>query len=238
MLATVRTFTTFKLHVTDSSPDKFEGDTSLTRNDFFTGGGDNFSFNRTLFDMMTETTGGIYDLQGLALYRRERFDQSVAEKPNFYFGPLSLLLFGAASFLYELFPSGTKNYVPDYDTIASFFIDERLPDNWTNRKTPYSNRDVTQQILAMYLLHPVPFGGSIGDGTYAPINWGQLIRNGTISTDVQPAAVSCLLYQLATQSVPSMLNGIVTPTVEALSFFARMVQPEFDNLGCPRPLTK
>ena len=96
--------------------------------------------------MMTQTTGGTFDLNGLAEYRYQRYHQSIAENPNFYFGPLSLLLFGAASFLYELMPSGTQDYAPNLETISSFFGaekqddgtwafngKERIPYNWTNR---------------------------------------------------------------------------------------------------------
>ncbi|KAM3415203.1 hypothetical protein BST61_g10323 [Cercospora zeina] len=219
-----------------SGHNKFEGDTSLTRNDFFTGGGDNFSFNRTLYDMMSATTGGLHDLQNLAVYRGERWDQSVVENANFFFGPLSLLLYGAASFLYELFPSG-PDYIPDQATMDAFFLREQLPDNWINRIEPYDNSAVGREIFAMYLLNPRPFGGNTADGSFNAINW-RAIQNGQLQPGVDPADTSCLLYQLATQSVPSMLNGVVTPTVEALSFFLTRVQPQFDNLGCPRPLTK
>jgi hypothetical protein len=38
--------------------------TSLTRNDFFLDDGDDFTFNQTLFDMMSTTTGGNFDLEG------------------------------------------------------------------------------------------------------------------------------------------------------------------------------
>lgn len=100
---------------------KFEADTSLTRNDFFLDNGDDYTFNGTLFGMMADTTNNNFDLNGLAEYRYQRYQQSLANNPNFYFGPLSLLLFGAASFLYELMPSGTHNYAPDLETISSFF---------------------------------------------------------------------------------------------------------------------
>ncbi|GIZ49912.1 hypothetical protein CKM354_001292900 [Cercospora kikuchii] len=215
---------------------KFEADTSLTRNDFFTGGGDNFSFNRTLYDMMSATTGGLHNVENLAVYRGERWDQSVEENPNFFFGPLSLLLFGAASFLYELFPSG-PNYIPDQATMDAFFVREQLPANWINRVEPYTNRLVTQEILKMYLLNPRPFGGNTADGSFNAINW-RSIRNGQLQLGIEAPEVLCLLYQIGTQSIPSTLNGIVTPTVEALAFFLTRVQPAFDNLGCPRPLTK
>jgi hypothetical protein len=48
---------------------KFEANTSLTRNDLFFGKGDNFRFNGTLLGMMTETTGGLYNRDNLAKYR-------------------------------------------------------------------------------------------------------------------------------------------------------------------------
>ena len=49
---------------------RFESDSSLTRNDYFLAGGDNFSFNKTLFGMMVDTTGGTFDRAGIAKYRK------------------------------------------------------------------------------------------------------------------------------------------------------------------------
>jgi hypothetical protein len=227
---------------------KFEADTSLTRNDYFLGHGDDFSFNGTLFKMLTDTTGGLYNRDGLAKYRYQRYQQSLQENPNFYFGPLSLLLFGASSFLYELMPSG-PNYIPDKATIMSFFGteedsngnyvftgNEKIPDNWTNRVEPYSNSDVTAEIVAQYLEYPVLFGGSTGNGGFDLLNFNY-IQNGTLIAAPGPET-ACLLYQLATQSVPSYLNGLITPTVEALSFVTSKLEPALENLGCRQPLTK
>jgi hypothetical protein len=61
---------------------KFEGDVSLTRNDYFLGRGDNFMFNSTLWEMMTESTNGIADLNGLGEYRYQRYLQSRRDNPN------------------------------------------------------------------------------------------------------------------------------------------------------------
>ena len=61
---------------------KFEGDASLTRDDYFLGKGDNFNFNGTLFGMMTDTTGGTFDLNGLGEYRYQRYVQSRQQNPN------------------------------------------------------------------------------------------------------------------------------------------------------------
>lgn len=233
--------TSFNPLLTGSEPgldghNKFEADSSLTRNDFFTHNGDNYSFNRTLFDMMTKTTGGNFNREGLSKYRLQRYEQSRAENPNFFFGPLTLLLYGAASFLYTLMPSGTHGYAPDLATISSFFIDEKLPDNWTNRLTPYTNNDVTTEIVTMYLENPVLFGGNTADGTFDGINFGA-IKDGKLEVGISAKDTSCLLYQLVTGQIPSSLNGIITPTVEALAAVATKLGPEFANLGCPIPLT-
>lgn len=246
------TRTSFNPALTGSQPgldghNKFEADTSLTRNDYFLGKGDNYKFNGTLFGMMTKTTGGLYNRDNLALYRAQRYNQSLHDNPNFYFGPLSVLLFGASSFLYELMPSG-PNYVPDEATISSFFgaqknsdgtysfnHAEQIPPNWTNRVSPYTNELVTTEILAQYLEYPVLFGGATGNGGFDLLNFGP-IQNGVLAKP-DAATVLCLLYQLATQSVPSSLNGIITPTVQAISFAASKLNPSFKNLGCPIVLT-
>ena len=222
-------------------------DTSLSRDDYFLGDGDNFSFNGTLFGMMTETTGGLYNRDNLAKYRYQRYQQSLQDNPNFYFGPFSLLLYGASSFLYELMPSG-PDYTPDYDTISSFFgaqknadgtysfTHEKIPDNWINRVSPYSNEDVGAEILAQYLEYPVLFGGNTGDGTFDLLPEFGYIKNGNLSFP-QAANVGCLLFQPLSERVPSGLNTFISPTLDALNLILSKIAPSLENLGCPIPLT-
>jgi hypothetical protein len=96
-----------------------EIDASLTRNDFFPAGGDDFSFNGTLFKMYEETTGGIFDFEGTAKYRFEVYQRSRRENPQFYFPLLGIFQYGAASFVYELFPNGLEGYVPTLRNTAT-----------------------------------------------------------------------------------------------------------------------
>ncbi|KAI9667937.1 MAG: hypothetical protein M1821_000757 [Bathelium mastoideum] len=247
------TRTSYNPNLTGSEPgldghNKFEGDTSLTRDDFFLGDGDNFSFNGTLFGLMQDTCQGNFNLENLGEYRYQRYQQSLQENPNFFFSPIALLLYAAASFLYELFPSGTHNYAPDLETISSFFGaeqnadgtwsfngGERIPANWTNRVTPYTVPDVIVQLNAMYLEHPVLFGGATGTGGFdvLPTNFGAIQNGSLVTTD----NVLCTFYQLATGPVPSSLNGVITPTVDALTLVATKLNPTLENLGCPIALT-
>ena len=98
--------------------------------------------------------------------------------------------------------------------------------------------DVSNEIFAQYLEYPVLFGGNTGDGTFdaLPTNFSA-IQNGMITAPVSETDTACLLYQLATQSIPSSLNSVITPTVDALTFVATKLNPTLENLGCPIALT-
>ncbi|KAI9727893.1 MAG: hypothetical protein M1828_005298 [Chrysothrix sp. TS-e1954] len=228
---------------------KFEADTSLSRNDYFLANGDNYMMNGTLFGMMQDTCQGNFNRDNLALYRYQRYQQSLRDNENFYFGPFSLLLFGASSFLYELMPNGNHNYAPDLETISSFFGaeqqgdgsftfngKEKIPDNWTNRVAPYTDLLVGNEIFAQYAEHPVMFGGNTGQGDFSGISGPNGIENGNL-TATNPADVMCLIYQLSTERIPSSLNSLVTPTVDAISFAASKLNANYKNLGCPQSLT-
>jgi hypothetical protein len=66
------------------------------------------------------------------VYRKQLWTQSQQENPNFFYSPLALLEYGAASFLYELFPSVPSGATgePNYGNISSFFLEEKIPENW------------------------------------------------------------------------------------------------------------
>lgn len=215
--------------------------------DYFLGNGDNHSFNSTLFGMMMSVCAGNCSLNQLALYRSQRYAQSRATNPHFFFGPGSLLLYGAASFLYEFFPNfdpSAANYAaPDEATMMSFFgadknadgtysfnNAERIPANWYNRK---GGNTVTQQILEMYGMYPEPFGGNAGVGNFNAMNYSTYITNGQLNVN-SAADVTCLLYQLATAGTPSSFSTLDPLPAETAIWAASMLDPIFENAGCGR----
>ncbi|KZM20083.1 Unspecific peroxygenase [Ascochyta rabiei] len=230
---------------------KFEGDSSLTRNDYFTHNGDNYSFNGTLFarmkDVADRVSGGNFDRNTLAAYRSQRYDESVQENDNFFFGPLALLLYGASSFLYELFPSYGNEGTPDLKTISSFFgttadssapggwkyTAERIPDNWFNRRAPYTNNDVTIEILSQYVQYPKLFGGNVGKNNFDALStpFG-IIRDGKLPDAATASDILCLLYQLGTQPVPSSLSVLTDIPLTLLNLSIGKLNPVFKNAGC------
>ena len=230
--------------ITKNTPQRFEGDSSLTRNDYFLAGGDNYDFNGTLFTLMQQTCNGNFDRDNLALYRYQRYQQSLAENGNFYFGPTNVLLFGAASFLYELFPSLGPAGDPDLPTMESFFgassngnggytfnNAEQIPANWYSRVSPYTLTDASIEIAAQYLQHPVLFGGNVGPGNFDALSYG-IIVDGNL-TDTSTNALLCLIYQLATQNFPSSLSGVLDLPAEVVTWSTGKLNPIFETYGCP-----
>jgi len=177
------------------------------------------------------------------LYRYQRYQQSLSENGNFYFGPSSLLLFGAASFLYELFPSLGPAGAPDLPTMESFFGAqsdgnggytfndmEKIPSNRYNRRLPYSNNDVTIEIAAQYLEYPVLFGGNVAQGNFDALNFSA-IQHGKL--DTRTDSILCLIYQFVTDDVPSSLSGVLELPLEVVQFAAGKLNPIFKDCGCP-----
>ncbi|KAH4202786.1 hypothetical protein HBH42_022670 [Parastagonospora nodorum] len=228
-----------------NSHSRFEADASLTRNDYFTHGGDNYSFNGTLFARMKEVadrvSGGNFDQKAMAAYRSQRYDESLAENGNFFWGPLAILLYGASSFVYELFaPYGGQ---ADLASVSSFFgttqdsngqwqhTAERIPDGWHNRRYPYTTASGVEQILAQLLAYPKPFGGNIGPNNFNAVNFG-VIRDGKLPDSATAGDILCLLYQLATSQVPNTLTGVLALPLNLVKWSASKLNPVFDNAGC------
>ncbi|CAF1329919.1 unnamed protein product [Adineta steineri] len=222
---------------------KFECDTSLTRNDFFLANGNNFEFNGTLFGMMYDeanTNGGLFDAKTMSQFRYNRYQQSKAENGQFVFLPQVLLIYGAASFLYEVFPNGT-DMLPTINVISSFFgaqktdcgewegIPERIPPNWVKRKTPYSLVDTIEQALKLYLANPVLFGGNTGKPNTFIADRQQLTAgNQTVN------GTACFIYQAILSITPSEVYTGVSEPASILSYMINKLDPIFGTqFGCP-----
>jgi hypothetical protein len=85
-------------------------------------------------------------------------------------------------------PNYATGSVPDLDTISTFFraakassgagnatggwnfVHERIPDNWRNRKEPFTVADILVEILELYLTYPKIFGGNAGAGNFNPVD--------------------------------------------------------------------
>lgn len=186
----------------------------------------------------------------LAQHQYNRYQDSKASNPNFFFSPKAILLYGAASFLYELFPShgidgspsmfdqlsfyGTT--LPDVDGKVQFNNTEHIPINpvaggpgWFSRTKPYTIADLVVQVIALFGQHPVLFGGNVGVNNFNALKFGA-ISEGKLSP--KPQDVLCLLYQLATDDVPDSLSSVLKVPSALLSFATSKLNPVFAKSGC------
>ncbi|MCJ1360738.1 MAG: hypothetical protein MMC33_010747 [Icmadophila ericetorum] len=230
---------------------KFEADTSLSRSDFFLQEPNDFTFNGTLFNMMYQTTGGNFDLPNMVDYMGMRYKQSIAENPNFYYGPKVVLLYGAASFLFRLMPNFTGDVGnPDLMVVSAFFGAEKegdtfifnggeeLPDEWHNRRTPLTLANVAEDFSTMYTMSPQLLGGNAGkvnDFDALGVSGAGVVgvENSLLSTS--PNDFICLMYQIATEDVPSSLQttlGSLSAEVANFAAVALNALPVFTSAGC------
>lgn len=109
---------------------------------------------------------------------------------------------------------------------------ERIPPNWRNRVDSYDNNKVGGQIIAMYLLHPVPFGGNIGRNNFNGLNFDTYIKDGKLNSDT-PANAMCLIYQALTGGFPAELGQLINIPVAVQSAITAKLLPMSQNFGCP-----
>ena len=255
------TLSPFPTQLTTNTQQKFEADTSLSRSDYFLATPDAFTFNTTLFAQMTTTTAGDFNLPNTVKFMSQRYADSKTNNPNFYFGPKAILLYGAASFLFRLFPNfesgdtapaNLQNIGPFFGAVQTsspgaqelvfkFSGGERFPDEWHNRHTPLTLANVADDFLTMYTLNPVLLGGNVGKNNFDAL--GPAAGNGVSGVNNTDSTFSgaterdiiCLLYQIATEDVPSSLQtGLGDLPAEVVAFAAGKLNllEVFVDAGC------
>lgn len=119
----------------------------------------------------------VYSPSVVAQHRFNRYQDSLNTDPNFFFGPKAIPLYGAASFLYELFPSQAPDGNPSLLDMAAFYgtsdpdgngqvhftNTEHVPVNpnptgpgWLARKDSYTITALVEQVLVLYTAQACP----------------------------------------------------------------------------------
>ena len=207
---------------------------------------------------MDKTTGANFNLANMVKFMGQRYDDSKANNPNFYFGPKVVLLYGAASFLFRLFPNFESGDTapPNLQNIGPFFGavqtntgttapkfkfsgGERFPDEWHNRQHPLTLANVADDFITMYGMNPVLLGGNVGKNNFDALGTtGNGVSGITNSkfTGATEKQIICLIYQIATENVPSSIQtGLGNLPAAVVQFAASKLNPlsVFINAGCP-----
>jgi hypothetical protein len=148
------------------------------------------------------------------------------QNDRFYYGPKAFLLYGASSFVYAAFGNATEDstYLSASEpSVSSFFgavpdasapggyshIPERFPSYWYQRSTPYTLRDVVQQIANQYGMFPVQFGANARNGTgrfFVPTTPDGQPPFVVPTDDAEVANYCCAIFQLLLDNYVSLIS--------------------------------
>lgn len=245
------------------SHNKYEGDTSIGRNDAYLNNGDAHSLNVTRFAQAYET--GLSDNR----YTLDRFRQDFGRNQYFsirnnpyYFAPLfstTLVAPAAYNFVINFMsnhsaeePSG---YLDESQFKTWFAVEgeypnfkwkpgqERIPDNWYRRTSTnqYTVPNVIEDLVIGWAAYPDTFrlgGNTNGVNTYKGVDIATL-TGGTYqqSNLFEGDNFACLFFQTQQQAVPDELKGLVNDVAAALAIFDKYVGPVASKFKCT-PLAK
>ncbi|CAF1195521.1 unnamed protein product [Adineta steineri] len=167
------------------------------------GGCDDYSFNDTAWSTTynaAQLNDNIYNISTFIPAAKARYDESRANNPDFFFGPMQFIFHYVTPALFDLvFSNGTDSMPTEEieNTWIGITKDEngqrlgipgggRIPDNWYPRKIPVNLIDGAKYILGLYLPHPVEFGANV-DGTFVPDPF-------QLGTSPTTKDILCLIY--------------------------------------------
>ncbi|KAK5170829.1 hypothetical protein LTR04_003088 [Oleoguttula sp. CCFEE 6159] len=228
------------------SHNKYEGDASPTRGDLYQVGNDyllQMSQFQDLYNRQasqTEATSN-YDLQILTDMRYERQQQSVANNPNFFYGPFTGIAVtpAAYTFIYRFMANKSSEYPEgrlSKSVLKSFFSItgpdnnlkytpgwEKIPDNWYTR-----HRAQHPEFLNV--------GGNTGTtNSFTGVDVSSLTGGVyNAQTLLQGNNLMCFAFQAAQQGAPDLLKGVFADTTAALSKLSGAVASATSGLGCPQ----
>ncbi|KDQ53209.1 hypothetical protein JAAARDRAFT_438096 [Jaapia argillacea MUCL 33604] len=202
---------------------RFEGDVSMTRQDFDLG--DNVHFQQDMYDNLLTyvsnySDGNVVSERVFQEYRYARFVDSYLRNPNltFHVGRHGFG-YGEAGFTLNFFPNAKEGNLT-VPVMNSFFQNERFPEGWYRRATRFTFADVSNAANEVEAPYPVPAGAKNTSGVYVP--------DGAIYVDT-----GCGLYlNLAGDNVPAVLLNTTGTLRQNVDTFIGGIYNLFAPFGC------
>lgn len=204
-----------------------------------------------LYDMQKDSPNPNYDLDVLGDFRMKRLDQSIANNPNFWYGPFTGIVVSQAAyaFIYRFMGNKSEEHptgVLNKEVLKSFFAisgdddnlvhtpgHERIPENWYKRAIgdeytiPYFSADN----IAWITKHPriATIGGNTGKkNSFVGLNVANL-TGGVLNSEtlLEGNNLMCLAFQASRQAVPDVATA-------ALADLAKLTDGIVGDLACPK----
>ncbi|KAF8160204.1 Chloroperoxidase, partial [Mycena galopus ATCC 62051] len=246
----------------DGTHNQFESDASPTRGDLYQFG-NNYdvqnSFFQELFNLQPQSSSANYDLTVIYQHIQTRFQQSVANNPYFFYGPVELVASVATHLFVPRLMSNHSATQPDGylngEVLKSMFGmsgpdgtltythgHEQIPANWYRRPfgDEYTLALVAPDIANMALAAPNVFvvGGNLnGTNSYAPVDLSDL-TGGVYSAAslLEGNNAACFLIQATMILFPSAIKGLQTIVDTLLAQLATLTGI-LGDLNCPQLTT-
>ncbi|KAF2088265.1 Cloroperoxidase [Saccharata proteae CBS 121410] len=246
------------------SHNKYEGDASPGRGDLYKYGNDyklqleNF---KALYDLQEGAENPNYDLGVLINHHSNRFDNSIATNPYFFYGPFTGVGVSAAAhfFIYRMFgnksaenPEGVLNK----EVLKSFFGvtgdgdnlqvnpgTERIPENFYRRAVgdeytiPFLGVDGVTELLQYPKFATV--GGNTGTvNSFTGVDIEHL-TSGALNAQslLEGDNLMCFILQFAAQGEPDLLKGLYSNVGQAQSVLDNILGQATSQLTCGPSIT-
>lgn len=192
----------------------FEIDGSITREDVHFGNNANFLLQRWQeYVNETSQTGGLFNQKLNAIDNGYRYDISRETNPDFLAGVIWFAVSHAERvFVYEGLANGTTG-IPDYNSVAPFFLNETFPPNWYRRGVPFTLAGAMAQAVEMFLMNPREVGGNEGLGNFVPL--------GLNLTNQTPQQVGCFILENILDVAPDQLAPVIYDNFELYTSFIK-----------------
>ncbi|KAL1592611.1 hypothetical protein SLS60_011027 [Paraconiothyrium brasiliense] len=235
-----------------------ESDSSPTRNDLYTTG-NAWTMNVSLFEDLygrADATTGIINFETIAEFAKVRFHQTIAENPNFYYGPFTGMIARNAGYLFtaRIFRNHSMSHPEGALTkeiLKSFFAVtedengalsynegwERIPENWYKTPVDYGLVQLNLDTVALASLHPelASIGGNTGTvNSFTGVDISNItggILN--VQTLLSGNNLLCLAFEVIKTVSPGALSTIYKTLAVPLQMITDALAAPLLDLGCP-----
>ncbi|RWA12535.1 heme-thiolate peroxidase [Xylaria grammica] len=240
----------------EGSHNLIESDSSATRNDLYDTGNAH-TMDMALFQKLLDVTEDEFiTMDDLATRAVERFHESIATNPWFYYGPLTGTVARNAgyAFMGRFLSNHTKEYPLgghlSKKVLSSFFAvceengtqvyregHERIPENWYRIAVDYSLASYNLDLVAWLAKHPtlLSVGGNQGEvNTFVGINIADLtggVLNAT--TLLEGNNLVCFALNALRTWTPTSLSSIFKTIARPLELVDKILLHPLLDLSCP-----
>ena len=192
----------------------FEIDGSITRQDTYFGNNANFLLQRwNEYVNESQAQGGLFNAQTNAVDNGFRYDISRETNPDFLAGVAWFAVSHAERvFVYEGLANGTTG-VPDYNSVAPFFLNETFPEDWYRRGDAFTLAGALADAVELFLMAPRDLGGNEGLGNFIPSNF-------TV-TGQTPQQLGCFILENLLDVAPDQLDPVIYDNFELYTGFIK-----------------